>query len=73
MLAQARALVERRGWINVELINAWGEEASIPALADAAIFCAVHDVMRSPAALENVLRQVRDGGRIVAGGAKWAS
>jgi hypothetical protein len=28
--------------------------------------------MRSPAALANVLRHVRDGGRVVAGGAKWA-
>jgi hypothetical protein len=28
--------------------------------------------MRSPAALANVLGHVREGGRIVAGGAKWA-
>jgi hypothetical protein len=53
-------------------VCAGAEEAVIPATADAALFCAVHDVMRSPAALANVLRYVREDGRIVAGGAKWA-
>jgi SAM-dependent methyltransferase len=72
MLAQARALVQRHGWTNVELVCAGAEEAAIPATADAALLCAVHDVMRSPAALANVLEHVREGGRIVAGGPKWA-
>ncbi|MDX6729993.1 MAG: hypothetical protein QOK49_4798 [Baekduia sp.] len=72
MLGQARALVERSGWTNVDLVCAGAEEAPIPATVDAALFCAVHDVMRSPAALVNVLQHVREGGRIVAGGAKWA-
>jgi demethylmenaquinone methyltransferase/2-methoxy-6-polyprenyl-1,4-benzoquinol methylase len=71
MLARARARVERRGWTNVELVCAGAEEAEISGLADAAILCAVHDVMRSPAALANVMAHVRDGGRIVAGGARW--
>jgi SAM-dependent methyltransferase len=72
MLAQAHALVERHGWTNVELVGASAEEVAIPATADAVMLCAVHDVMRSPAALANVLGHVRMGGRIVAGGAKWA-
>jgi demethylmenaquinone methyltransferase/2-methoxy-6-polyprenyl-1,4-benzoquinol methylase len=72
MLAQARARVERHGWTNVDLVVAGAEEAAIPALADAALLCATHDVLRSRAALENVLRHVRPGGRIVVGGAKWA-
>jgi SAM-dependent methyltransferase len=72
MLAQAEALVRRRGWTNVELVCASADDAVIPATVDAALLCAVHDVMRSPAALANVLRHVRDGGRIVAGGPKWA-
>jgi ubiquinone/menaquinone biosynthesis C-methylase UbiE len=71
MLARAHALVQRRGWTNVELVLAGAEEAAIPDTADAALFCAVHDVMRSPAALANVLRHVRAGGRIAAGGPKW--
>jgi SAM-dependent methyltransferase len=73
MLARARARVERRGWTNVELIGAAAEDATIPAQADAAILCAVHDVMRSPRALANVLSHIRDDGRIVAGGPKWVS
>jgi SAM-dependent methyltransferase len=73
MLAVARARVERHGWRNVELVGADAAEADIPARADAALLCAVHDVMRSPAALSNLLDQLRDGARIVAGGPKWAS
>lgn len=73
MLAHARALVERRGWTNVELICATAEEATIPAQVDAAILCAVHDVMRSSRALANILAHIRPGGRIVAGGPKWVS
>jgi SAM-dependent methyltransferase len=72
MLAQAHALVQRHEWTNVELVHASAEEVAISATADAALLCAVHDVMRSPAALANVLRHVRQDGRIVAGGAKWA-
>jgi SAM-dependent methyltransferase len=72
MLAQAHALVQRSGWTNVELVCASTEEAAIPTTADAALLCAVHDIMRSPAALTHVLRHVRSGGRIVAGGPKWA-
>jgi SAM-dependent methyltransferase len=71
MLAQARARVLRHGWTNVELVCAGAEEAEIAATADAALLCAVHDVMRSPAALANVLRHVRDDGRVIAGGPKW--
>ena len=72
MLALARARTDRAGWRNVLLVQAGAEEADVQMTADAALLCAVHDVMRSPAALGNVLRQLRDGGRIVAGGAKWA-
>jgi SAM-dependent methyltransferase len=71
MLAQARARVQKHGWTNVELICAGAEEAAVVATADAALLCAVHDVMRSPDALANVLRHVREGGRVIAGGPKW--
>jgi SAM-dependent methyltransferase len=73
MLAQARALVERRGWTNVDLICATAEEATIPVEVDAAILCAVHDVMRSSRALANILQHIRPAGRIAAGGPKWVS
>jgi precorrin-6B methylase 2 len=73
MLDQARARIERHGWTNVELVEADAAEADIPAIADGVLLCAVHDVMRSPAALANVVDHVRVGARIVAGGPKWAS
>jgi arsenite methyltransferase len=73
MLDVARARVERHGWTNVELVQADVAEGAFPATADGALLCAVHDVMRSPAALANVLDQMRPGARIVAAGPKWAS
>jgi SAM-dependent methyltransferase len=73
MISRARALVKRRGWTNVELICASAEDASVAVEADAALLCAVHDVMRSSGALGNVLGHLREGGRIVAGGPKWVS
>jgi SAM-dependent methyltransferase len=71
MLEHARARVREHGWENVLLLEASAEEVRLPALADAALLCGVHDVMRSPPALANVVRQVRPGGRVVAGGPKW--
>jgi precorrin-6B methylase 2 len=73
MLDVARARIERHGWANVEVVEADVAEADIPTTADAALLCAVHDVMRSPSALANVLDHLHDGARIVAGGPKWAS
>ena len=72
MLERARERVEEHGWENVVLLQGGAQEAQIPAAADAALLCGVHDVMRSRAALANVLRHLVDGGRIVAGGPKWA-
>lgn len=72
MLERARRRVEAYGWDNVTLIAAPVEEAEIPVVADAVLFCATHDIMRSREALENVLGHLRPGGRVVASGAKWA-
>jgi demethylmenaquinone methyltransferase/2-methoxy-6-polyprenyl-1,4-benzoquinol methylase len=72
MLAQARPRTERHGWSNVDLVVGTAEDAEIPtSRADAALICGVHDVMRSRSALANVLRHLRDGGRVVAAGPKW--
>lgn len=73
MLEMARARIERHGWTNVELVEADVAEADIPVTADGTLLCAVHDVMRSPDALSNVLCHLRPRGRIVAGGPKWVS
>jgi SAM-dependent methyltransferase len=71
-LELARARVASHGWTNVELVQADVAEADMQAIADGALLCAVHDVMRSPAALVNVLRHLRERARIIAGGPKWA-
>jgi SAM-dependent methyltransferase len=71
MLEQARARLDRLGWTNVELVEADVAEVDLPAAADGALLCAVHDIMRSPASLANVLTHLRASARIVAAGPKW--
>jgi demethylmenaquinone methyltransferase/2-methoxy-6-polyprenyl-1,4-benzoquinol methylase len=73
MLSLAAQRAADHGWRNVTLQLAPAEEVSFPITADHALFCAVHDVMQSDAALRNVLSQVRPGGHVVAGGGKWAA
>jgi SAM-dependent methyltransferase len=72
MLALARRLIAAHGWRNVVLIEAAAEDAVIPQLADHALFCAVHDILQSPQALNNVLARVRVGGWVASVGGKWA-
>jgi SAM-dependent methyltransferase len=72
MLDEARARIERHGWTNVQLVESDVAEADIPAIADGTLLCAVHDVMRSRAALANVLDHLRPHARIVAAGPKFA-
>ena len=72
MLAQAHVRCIRQGWRNVTLIESDAESADIRRSADAALFCAAHDILQSSAAIRNVLCHVRPGGRCVAVGAKWA-
>jgi demethylmenaquinone methyltransferase/2-methoxy-6-polyprenyl-1,4-benzoquinol methylase len=72
MLALARQQILERGWRNVVLVESAAEDAVIPRRADHALFCAVHDVLQSPAALRTVLARVRPGGTVAAVGGKWA-
>lgn len=72
MLAIARERASKKSWEQVTLINSAVEEAQLPDSVDAALFCLTHDVMRSPTAIQNVMRSVKQGGRIVAAGSKWA-
>src|SRR5579863_5416209 len=72
MIAKARARADENGWANVTLINAPAEEARISPPADAAIFHFTHDLMQTPAALDNVFRSLKPGARVVATGLKWA-
>jgi len=72
MLAVAKKRITDEGWTNVELIEAPVEQAKLPD-ADAAFFFFTHDLMRTPAALDNVAAAVRPGGRVVAAGMKRPS
>lgn len=71
MLAVASERAVSAGWANVVLIEAPVSAAELP-VADHAVFCAVHDVLQSPSAVDHVLANVRPGGGIAAGGGKWA-
>jgi ubiquinone/menaquinone biosynthesis C-methylase UbiE len=72
MLDQARVRVERGRIENVTLIGSPVEDAQIPVLADAALFHFTHDILRTPAAVANVIRHLKPGARVVASGLKWA-
>ena len=73
MVAVARERIEHEGWHNVTVVQSSAEDAQIGSPADAALFCAVHDILQSPDALENVMTKLRPGARVAAGGGKWAA
>jgi len=73
MVAVARERIEQEGWGNVSVVQSSAEDAQIAETADAALFCAVHDIMQSPDALRNVLGKLRPGAEVAAGGGKWAA
>jgi trans-aconitate methyltransferase len=72
MLDIARGHIADSGWENVTLITAPVDEAEIPVVADAALFSAVHDILQSQPALDNVLAHLRPGAWVAAAGGKWA-
>jgi demethylmenaquinone methyltransferase/2-methoxy-6-polyprenyl-1,4-benzoquinol methylase len=72
MLSQARCRVDAAGWGNVDLVLGSAEDVELPGPADAALFCFTHDVLRLPAAVDNVLAHLRAGGRVAAVGPMWA-
>ena len=71
MLARAGERVKVNGWENITLIQAPVQEAAIPRQVDAALFALSHDIMRSRAAVENVVQHVKPGGRIAVVGVTW--
>ena len=73
MAAIARERIAREGWRNVTVVQSGAEDAQIVVTADAALFCAVHDILQSPAALRNVMDHLRPGAQVAAGGGKWAA
>jgi len=73
MAAVAREHVAREGWRNVTVVQSSAEDARLKGTADAALFCAVHDILQSPGALGNVMAMLRPGAWVAAGGGKWAA
>ena len=73
MAAVARERIADEGWRNVAVVQSSAEEAQIPVTADAALFCAVHDILQSMDALRNVMSKLRPGAWVTAGGGKWAA
>jgi demethylmenaquinone methyltransferase/2-methoxy-6-polyprenyl-1,4-benzoquinol methylase len=71
MFAQARARVEREGWSNVWHVCASAEAVVLPERADAVLFNYTHDILRSPAALSNIVRQLAPGARLAIAGIKY--
>jgi demethylmenaquinone methyltransferase/2-methoxy-6-polyprenyl-1,4-benzoquinol methylase len=71
MFEQARARVERERWRNVWQVCAPAETVQLPESADAVLFNYTHDILRTPAALANLMRQVRPGARIAIAGIKY--
>jgi SAM-dependent methyltransferase len=73
MVAVARDRVAHHGWRNIAIVGSPVAEAQIPVTADGALFCAVHDILRSPPALRVVMDGLRPGAWVAAGGGKWAA
>jgi tRNA A58 N-methylase Trm61 len=73
MAVVAREYVAREDWHNVMVVQSSAEDARLEGTADAALFCAVHDILQSPGALRNVMASLRPGAWVAAGGGKWAA
>ena len=72
MFEQARARVVREGWQQrVWLQQASAEEVRLPQPAGAALFNYVHDITRTPAAVDNLWRQLEPGARLAIAGMKF--
>jgi arsenite methyltransferase len=71
MFAQASARVQREGWGNVWHACRSAETVRLPQPADAVLFNYTHDILRTPAAVDNILSQVRPGARIAVAGMKF--
>ena len=66
MLALARGRFPPAPPSGVQLIEAAAETVELPAPVDAILFSYTHDIIRSSAALANLLRQARAGARVAA-------
>lgn len=73
MMGRARERLAQLGAHAFTLVQAPVEDADWKGRADAALFHFTHDILRNPAALDNVLRHLKPGARVVATGLQWAA
>lgn len=71
MFALAEQRVARNHWHAIWHRQAAAESVELPQMADAVLFNYVHDISRSPQAVDNIMRQVRPGARIAIAGMKF--
>ena len=71
MFAQAEARLARHRWANLWHCCATAEQVCLPEPPDAVLFNYVHDVTRTPLAVDNIVRQLRPGARIAMAGMKF--
>jgi demethylmenaquinone methyltransferase/2-methoxy-6-polyprenyl-1,4-benzoquinol methylase len=71
MFEQARRRVQREGLPNVWHVCKPAQSVELPQPADAVLFNYVHDIVRTPEAVANVMRQVKPGARIAIAGMKF--
>ncbi len=70
MLACARGRAEDAGWDNMTLLNCAGETAVLPQAPNAILFSFTHDLLQSPAGLDNLFGQAQPGARVAATGSQ---
>jgi tRNA A58 N-methylase Trm61 len=73
MAAVAREHIAHEGWRNVTVVQSPAVDAPLEVAADAALFCAVHDILQCPATLRHVVTNLSPGAWVAAGGGKWAA
>ncbi len=71
MFAIAQKRVQAQRWPQVWHQCSAAETVQLPELADAVLFNYVHDVLRTPEAVANIMRQVRPGARVAVAGMKF--
>lgn len=71
MMALARHKVQAAGWRNVVLYEAAVQEFSLRIPIDAFLFHYTHDILRSAAALDSLVRLAKPGARVAISGIKY--
>ncbi len=71
MARRALARRERERWSNVWHQQTRAESVELPQAADAVLFNYVHDISRTRAAVDNIMRQVRPGAHVAVAGMKF--